>query len=94
MRQVLSTVKRDESGQVATLRQTLAMRQNAEAVDGDNNGFVNIPLAAREGARGQSICARSGRNEVSRESSFERETSTSLALPRDSVAAASQCGGT
>jgi phosphoesterase RecJ-like protein len=48
MRQVLSTVKRDASGQVATLRQTLAMRQTAEAVDGDNNGFVNIPLAARD----------------------------------------------
>jgi len=48
MRQVLATVKRDESGQIATLRQTLAMRENASAVDGDNNGFVNIPLAARE----------------------------------------------
>ena len=48
MRQVLGTVKRDASGQVATLRQTLAMRENAEAVDGDNNGFVNIPLAARD----------------------------------------------
>jgi phosphoesterase RecJ-like protein len=48
MRQVLDTVKRDESGQVATLRQTLAMRANAAAVDGDNNGFVNIPLAARD----------------------------------------------
>jgi phosphoesterase RecJ-like protein len=48
MRQVLGTVKRDESGQVATLRQTLAMRANAAAVDGDNNGFVNIPLAARD----------------------------------------------
>lgn len=48
MRQVLSTVKRDESGKVASLRQTLKMREQAEAVDGDNNGFVNIPLAARE----------------------------------------------
>jgi phosphoesterase RecJ-like protein len=48
MRQVLGTVKRDESGQVAMLRQTLAMREQAEAVDGDNNGFVNIPLAARD----------------------------------------------
>ena len=48
MRQVLATVGRDESGQVATLRQTLAMRENAAAVDGDNNGFVNIPLAARD----------------------------------------------
>jgi bifunctional oligoribonuclease and PAP phosphatase NrnA len=48
LRQVLSTVKRDESGQVASLRQTLKMREEAEAVDGDNNGFVNIPLAARD----------------------------------------------
>jgi hypothetical protein len=48
MRQVLGTVKRDKSGQIATLRQTLAMRKEADAVDGDNNGFVNIPLAARD----------------------------------------------
>ena len=48
MRQVLGTVKRDASGRVASLRQTLAMRASAGAVDGDNNGFVNIPLSARE----------------------------------------------
>jgi len=24
------------------------MRQESDAIDGDNNGFVNIPLAARE----------------------------------------------
>ncbi|MFN6963094.1 MAG: DHH family phosphoesterase [Pyrinomonadaceae bacterium] len=48
MSQVLSTVKRDASGRVATMRQTLEMKRTAEAVDGDNNGFVNIPLAARE----------------------------------------------
>ena len=48
MRQVLGTVKRDESGKVASMRQTLKMREAAGAVDGDNNGFVNIPLAARE----------------------------------------------
>ncbi|MGH9949424.1 MAG: DHH family phosphoesterase [Pyrinomonadaceae bacterium] len=48
MRQVLGTVKRDDSGQVASLRQTLQMREVAGAVDGDNNGFVNIPLTARE----------------------------------------------
>ena len=48
MRQVLATVKRDESGKVASMRQTLKMRENAGAVDGDNNGFVNIPLASRE----------------------------------------------
>jgi phosphoesterase RecJ-like protein len=48
MRQVLGTVKRDDTGTVAYMRQTLAMRKQAGAVDGDNNGFVNIPLAARE----------------------------------------------
>ena len=48
MRQVLDTVKRDDTGTVAYMRQTLAMRKQAAAVDGDNNGFVNIPLAARE----------------------------------------------
>lgn len=48
MRQVLGTVKRDASGKVAFLRQTLKMREEAGAIDGDNNGFVNIPLAARE----------------------------------------------
>ena len=30
------------------MRQTLEMRKLADAVDGDNNGFVNIPLAARD----------------------------------------------
>ena len=48
MRQVLGTVKRDETGRVAWMRQTLEMSENAGAVDGDNNGFVNIPLAAKE----------------------------------------------
>ncbi|QQS33729.1 MAG: bifunctional oligoribonuclease/PAP phosphatase NrnA [Acidobacteriota bacterium] len=48
MRQVLSTVRRDESGRIAMMRQTLEMRESAEAIDGDNNGFVNIPLAAKE----------------------------------------------
>ncbi len=48
MRQVMGTIRRDESGRVASMRQTLKMREEAGAVDGDNNGFVNIPLAARE----------------------------------------------
>jgi phosphoesterase RecJ-like protein len=48
MRQVLATVKRDASGRVAWMRQTLEMSENSGAVDGDNNGFVNIPLAAKE----------------------------------------------
>ncbi|HEY2867255.1 MAG TPA: bifunctional oligoribonuclease/PAP phosphatase NrnA [Pyrinomonadaceae bacterium] len=48
MRRVLETVKRDDTGRIAWMRQTLAMKVDSKAVDGDNNGFVNIPLAARE----------------------------------------------
>ena len=48
MRRVLETVKRDESGRIALLRQTLEMAEVSGAVDGDNNGFVNIPLAAKD----------------------------------------------
>ncbi len=48
MRQVLGTVKRDKSGRIASLRQTLEMQDSAGAIDGDNNGFVNIPLAAKD----------------------------------------------
>jgi len=48
MRQVLSSVKRDASGKVAWMRQTIGMKELSGAVDGDNNGFVNIPLAAKE----------------------------------------------
>lgn len=48
MRQVLNTVKRDASGKVAWMRQTLEMKENSRSVDGDNNGFVNIPLTAKE----------------------------------------------
>ncbi len=48
MRKVLNTVKRDESGRVAWMRQTLDMKRSSGAVDGDNNGFVNIPLAAAD----------------------------------------------
>ena len=48
LRQVLSTVKRDETGRIAILRQTMDMQESSGAVDGDNNGFVNIPLAVRD----------------------------------------------
>lgn len=48
MRRVLDTVKRDASGRIAMMRQTMAMGETAGAVDGDNNGFVNIPLAAKD----------------------------------------------
>ncbi|MDQ3636228.1 MAG: bifunctional oligoribonuclease/PAP phosphatase NrnA [Acidobacteriota bacterium] len=48
MQKVMSTVKRDESGKVASMRQTLEMTEEAGAIDGDNNGFVNMPLVAKE----------------------------------------------
>jgi len=48
MRQVLGTVKRDTTGRIATMRHTLDMQDSSGAVDGDNNGFVNIPLAAKD----------------------------------------------
>jgi bifunctional oligoribonuclease and PAP phosphatase NrnA len=48
MSKVLATVKRDATGRVAWLRQTLEMRETTGMADGDNNGFVNIPLAAKE----------------------------------------------
>ncbi len=48
MRQVLGTVKRDDSGKIAMLRQTIEMKEVSGAIDGDNNGFVNIPLAAKD----------------------------------------------
>ncbi len=48
MSQVLSTVKRDATGRIAYMRQTMEMRESSKMVDGDNNGFVNIPLAAKE----------------------------------------------
>ena len=48
MQSVIATVKRDGAGKVASMRQTLEMMENSGAVDGDNNGFVNIPLVAKE----------------------------------------------
>ena len=48
MRQVIDTVKRTENGRVAWMRQSLEMEEKAGATDGDNNGFVNMPLTARD----------------------------------------------
>ncbi|MCS6873599.1 MAG: bifunctional oligoribonuclease/PAP phosphatase NrnA [Pyrinomonadaceae bacterium] len=48
LRRVLNTVKRDPSGRVAWMRQSLQMVEEAGAVDGDHAGFVNIPLSAKE----------------------------------------------
>ncbi|MFN3330837.1 MAG: DHH family phosphoesterase, partial [Pyrinomonadaceae bacterium] len=48
LREVLNTVRRDPSGRVAWMRQSLEMVEKTGAVDGDNAGFVNIPLSAKE----------------------------------------------
>ena len=41
---VLATAKRDETGHVAWMRQTLAMQQQTNACEEDADGFVNFPL--------------------------------------------------
>ena len=48
LQRVLATVRRNESGRIALMRQTLEMVEETGAVDGDNNGFVNMPLVAKE----------------------------------------------
>src|SRR5712664_109248 len=45
---VLSTARRDESGHVACMRQTLDMQRQAQASDEDADGFVNYPLTVGE----------------------------------------------
>jgi phosphoesterase RecJ-like protein len=48
MTKVMATIKRDDTGRVAWMRQDLEMAEDSGAVDGDNNGFVNLPLMAKE----------------------------------------------
>jgi phosphoesterase RecJ-like protein len=43
--EVLSTVKRDASGRVAWLVQTIEMQERASATDEDGDGFVNYPMS-------------------------------------------------
>ncbi len=45
---VLATAKRDDTGHVAWMRQTLAMQEQTKACDEDADGFVNYPLAVGE----------------------------------------------
>ena len=45
---VLSTAKRDASGRVACMRQTMEMQKSADASDEDADGFVNYPLTVGE----------------------------------------------
>src|SRR5262249_50414364 len=46
--EVLSTARRDASGRVALLRQTLEMQARTAAADEDADGFVNYPLTVSE----------------------------------------------
>ena len=46
--QVLATAKRDDTGHVAWMRQTLQMQELTKACDEDADGFVNYPLAVGE----------------------------------------------
>jgi bifunctional oligoribonuclease and PAP phosphatase NrnA len=48
MRQVLSTVKRSKNGKIAWMRHSIEMTETSGAGEGDNSGFVNIPLMAKE----------------------------------------------
>lgn len=48
LQKVLATARLDETGRIAVMRQTLKMKEETCAVDGDNNGFVNMPLVAKE----------------------------------------------
>lgn len=45
---VLSTARRDETGHVACMRQSLEMQEQAKASDEDADGFVNYPLTVGE----------------------------------------------
>src|SRR5712691_7485862 len=46
--EVLSSAKRDSSGRVACMRQTVEMQKSAGASDEDADGFVNYPLTVGE----------------------------------------------
>lgn len=46
--EVLSTARRDASGRVALLRQSLEMQARTAAADEDADGFVNYPLTVTE----------------------------------------------
>jgi bifunctional oligoribonuclease and PAP phosphatase NrnA len=46
--EVLATVRRDASGRVAWMRQTLEMQNRTGATEDDGDGFVNYPLSVNE----------------------------------------------
>src|SRR6266851_3600910 len=46
--QVLATARRDKTGRIVWMRQTLEMQEQTKASEEDADGFVNYPLAVRE----------------------------------------------
>ena len=46
--EVLSTARRDQSGRVACMRQTLGMQKNMQGSEESTDGFVNYPLTVAE----------------------------------------------
>jgi phosphoesterase RecJ-like protein len=48
MAEVMASVRRDPSGKVAWMRQSLEMQEKAEASEEDGEGFVNYPLTCSE----------------------------------------------
>jgi phosphoesterase RecJ-like protein len=46
--QVLATARRDETGRIAWMRQTLEMQERTSACEEDTDGFVNLPLTVGE----------------------------------------------
>lgn len=43
--QVLATIRHDQTGRIAWMRQTLEMQQNASATEEDGDGIVNYPMS-------------------------------------------------
>lgn len=48
LKEVLATVKRDSTGHVAWMRQSLEMKERAAACDEDSDNFVNYPMSVGE----------------------------------------------
>jgi phosphoesterase RecJ-like protein len=48
MAAVMASVRRDESGRVVSMRQSLEMQERANATEEDGEGFVNYPLSCGE----------------------------------------------
>jgi phosphoesterase RecJ-like protein len=85
--QVLATAKRDESGRIAWMRQTLEMQERTSACEEDTDGFVNLPADRRRRLRGCAVQRMRARR-VPHRVSARKAKSTSPKSPNASAAAA------